>query len=123
MGHEDKGLLQRPVQLGDCCHERGEEDRHFHYPRCVPHQDQDQASHKSMCEEHLWQGDQGEGQTSKDSCESLPSCCTQEADLDECSLTVFGIAPRTSRCGNPTELALEMRRAGSCVQPKRVTSN
>merc|ERR1711988_1005762 len=83
MGHENKGLLQRVDQLGDCCHERSEEDRHFHYPRCVPHQDQDQASHKSMREEHLWQGNQGEGQASKDGCESLPSCCTQEADLGE----------------------------------------
>merc|ERR1711879_206023 len=106
---------------GDCCHERGEEDRHFHYPRCVPHQDQDQASHKSMCEEHLWQGDQGEGQTSKDGCESLPSCCTQEADLDERSLIACSTCLRLETVGIPRSWSWKRFVAVGSLRTKQCT--
>merc|ERR1712054_494197 len=64
---------------------------HLHRPRSVPHQDQDEASYESMRKDDLWQGAEGEGKASKDGCESLPSCCPQEADLDECRQIGFGI--------------------------------
>merc|ERR1719324_1452295 len=70
-------------QSCDRCHKRGQEIGRVHHSRSLPNQDQDQASHESMREVDVWQGDQGEGKASKDSGESLCSCCPQEADLSE----------------------------------------
>merc|ERR1712100_739911 len=79
---EDKGLLQCVEQPCNCCHQRGEEDRHFHHPWHLPHQDQGQTSHQSRRKEDVRQGDQGEGKASKDCGESFRGCCSQETDLD-----------------------------------------
>merc|ERR1711924_491073 len=97
---ENKGLLQCVEQPCDRCHQRGQEDRHFHHPRHLPHQDQGQASHQSRCEDDVWQGDQGEGKASKDRCESLRSRCTQEADLEECVVTTSHLSERLVCRGN-----------------------
>merc|ERR1712224_609696 len=62
--------------------ERSQKDRCVQHPRPLPHQDQDQACYQGMCEDDLWQGNQGEGEACEDSCESIPSCSTEEADLN-----------------------------------------
>merc|ERR1719498_1281066 len=79
---KDKGLLWCLEQPGVSLHQGGEEERCLHCPRPLPHQDQDKASNKGMCEGDFWQGDSGEGEASEDSGQSLPCRCTQEADLD-----------------------------------------
>merc|ERR1719421_460211 len=63
------------------CRKGSQEDRCVHHPRSLPHQDQEQASHKGMHKDDFRQGDQGEGQASEDSCESFSSCCPKAADL------------------------------------------
>merc|ERR1719198_2407207 len=78
---EDEGLLQCLEQPGGGGDEGSEEGGCLHHPRSLPHQDPHQASHQGLREDDVRQGDQGEGQTSKDSGESLPSGCSQEADL------------------------------------------
>merc|ERR1712028_56528 len=64
----------------------GEEERYFHHPRSLPHQDPREASHKGRCPHDVWSGNESEGKASKDRCESVPSGCPQEADLEKRSV-------------------------------------
>merc|ERR1711881_810157 len=63
------------------------------HPRPLPHQDPHKASHEGRREGDVRQGDQGESKASKDHRESLPSGCTEEADLEKCPLLVFPASP------------------------------
>merc|ERR1712087_755968 len=40
--------------------------------------------------------------------QSLPSCCSEEANLDESGMSVFGTCSWTPRCGNPTVQAWQV---------------
>merc|ERR1711924_81547 len=72
------GYNQQPRE---CCHYRGEEEWHLHYPRSLPYQDPGKASHEGREEEYLWQGSGSEGKASQDDCESLPCGCIEKPNL------------------------------------------
>merc|ERR1712070_788458 len=59
----------------------GEEDRRLRCSRPLPHQDQEEASHKSLHEGDLWRDEEDQGEASKDGCESLCSCRTKGPGL------------------------------------------
>merc|ERR1712146_801934 len=88
-------VLGTPRELGNPCHNRGEEERHLHDPRPLQDQDPCEASHQGRNEDGLWPGDQGEG---------IPSCCTQVTDLSGGSVASFLWAAQRLGCrGNPTD--------------------
>merc|ERR1719352_822715 len=66
-----------------CCdrNRRSQEERSVYYSRSLPLEDEDQARHQSRREDHVRQGDQGEGKASQDHRQGVPSACTEEADL------------------------------------------
>merc|ERR1711988_938588 len=78
---EAGGMLQDHQQPGDNCNNRSKEDWNLHHSRPLSHQDPCQASHKSWCQDYVWQGGEGQGQGSENSCKGFPCCCTEEADL------------------------------------------
>merc|ERR1712216_594977 len=71
------GLLESLATLATA----GEEGRYLHDPWPLQDQDSSEASHQGRSEDGLWPGDEGEGQASQDYCQSVPSRCTQGADL------------------------------------------
>merc|ERR1711988_1173614 len=75
------GMCQDDQQPGDHCNHGSEEEWSLHNSRSLPPQDPHKASHKSRCQEHLWQRRQGQGQASKDRGESIPSVCVEETNL------------------------------------------
>merc|ERR1712159_261525 len=97
---EDQSLLQCVEQPGGRGDEGSEEGGCLHHPRSLPHQDPNQASHQGLREDDVRQGDQGEGETSQDRGESLPSGSSEEANLGCCGLC----APCTSTLSEVWEL-------------------
>merc|ERR1711988_146364 len=67
----------------------GEEEWRVHCSRPLPFEDSHKASHQGRSEDHVWQGDQGEGEARKDRRESLPCSCLEEADLDDSCTRCF----------------------------------
>merc|ERR1739848_150827 len=64
------------------CHERGEEDGHFHNAWPVPYQNPNETSHQGRSQKCVWQGGEGQSKASKDDREGLPSCCIEAANLE-----------------------------------------
>merc|ERR1712224_1072549 len=89
---EAEGLLRCFEEHRRHCHERGEEDRHFHIAWLVPHQDANEASHQGRRQECIWQGGEGQSKASKDHREGLPSGCIEETDLEFCDAFSSGCA-------------------------------
>merc|ERR1719387_2454492 len=79
---EAEGLLGCFEEHRRHCHERGEEDRHFHIAWPVPHQDANETSHQGRSQKCIWQGSAGQSKVSKDHREGLPSGCIEETDLE-----------------------------------------
>merc|ERR1711988_1511491 len=79
-----KSMLRGHQQ--SCCDRncRSQEEWSFHYSRTLPPEDKDQARHQSRCEDHVRQGDEGEGQASQDHRQGVSSARTEEADLARC---------------------------------------
>merc|ERR1711912_95513 len=102
MGAEAESLLRGHQQPRRDCNCRSEEEWSFHHPRPLPPEDKDKASNQSRREDHVRQGDQGEGKASEDHCEGLPSVCTEEADLDCCTAALIGLHQDYATRGNPT---------------------
>merc|ERR1712066_522390 len=79
---ETKGLLGCFEDYRRHCHERGEEDGHFHNAWLVPHQNPNETSHQGRSQKCFWQGGEGQSKASKDDREGLPGCCIEAADLE-----------------------------------------
>merc|ERR1712113_457888 len=100
--------------LGNCCAERHQEDRCFRNPRHLQVEDSHKASYCCWQEGDLRQGSHGESQTSKDHCESVPSCRNQEKHL---SVSAFVCCISGWRFVKATSLALAQYRARALFIP------
>merc|ERR1711904_224280 len=106
---EGKGVLTSLQQLGRHRNQRSEKDRPLHCSRFVPYQDPCEAGNKGRSEEHLRQGGQGFGETSKDSREGLPGARFEETDLSRAGCLCLMPPQRSCACGNPTKQAWVVR--------------
>merc|ERR1740133_201491 len=84
--NEDKSVLCASRELGDTCHDRGEEDRHFHNPRTLQDQDSRQTCHQGRSKDGIWSGDEMQGKASTDHREGFPSRCAQGPNLSSGSV-------------------------------------
>merc|ERR1711865_577597 len=93
------GLLRNYQQHGSHRHQGSEGKWRVHPSRCVPHQDPYEASYQGWRQDDVWQGDQGEGETSQDYREGFPSRCIEEADLS--GVVALGTFQRLVAVGIP----------------------
>merc|ERR1740139_606595 len=84
-----KSVLCASRELGDTCHDRGEEDRHFHNPRTLQDQDSRETCHQGRSKDGIWSGGQMQGKASTDHREGLPSRCAQGPDLSSGSVRLY----------------------------------
>merc|ERR1712182_184968 len=106
---EAEGLLRLPQLLGGDCLPGGEKEWHLHHSRLVQDQDPHQASHEGRNQERLRQGDEGCRKARKEDCESLPSACSEAADLDP---TLEGGKEITSR--GSADVGIPQSELGRC---------
>merc|ERR1712196_525399 len=80
---EAEGVLGIPQLLGGDRLPGGEEDRYLHTSRTLQDQDPHKAGHEGRSEEYFRQRSEGCRQTGEEGGESLPSACSEAADLDQ----------------------------------------